>query len=56
MKIKVIMGVASNYRKLEDEVNEFTSDKIVVNIKVNCFDGFYNGVRQPIAYYTVIYK
>ena len=56
MKIKVIMGVATNYRRLEDEVNEFTSDKIVVEIKVNYFDGIYNSIRQPIASYTVIYK
>lgn len=56
MKIKVIMGVATNYRKLEDEVNEFTLDKIVVDIKVDYVTGFYNGIRQPIAFYTVIYK
>jgi hypothetical protein len=56
MKIKVIMGVATNYRKLEEEVNEFTLDKIVVDIKVDYVNGFYNGIRQPIAFYTVIYK
>lgn len=50
------MGVATNYERLEDEVNEFASDKIVVEIKVNYFDGIYNSIRQPIASYTVIYK
>lgn len=56
MKIKVIMGVAANYRKLEDEVNSFTSEKVVVDIKVDYFNGVYNGIRQPIVSYTVIYK
>lgn len=56
MKIKVIMGVAINYRKLEDEVNEFASDKVVVDIKVNYFEGIYNSISQPIASYTIIYK
>lgn len=56
MKIKVIMGVAIDYKKLEDEVNEFTLDKIVVDIKVNYFNGIYDSILQPITSYTVIYK